>query len=134
MIREDVLNPTAAANTAELSERLDVLEGKLEAAQQSFATLIRSIDGFSDFTGDLSAEGKKETMVANLKEKVKLGEVTKVKLDNMVKAKAEHVGILREVEILQADSTKLTVVQKGRLANLRATAEIALELLKQVTL
>jgi hypothetical protein len=59
--------------------------------------------------------------------------VSKVKLDNMVKAKAEHVGILREVEILQENSAKLTVVQKGRLANLQATAETALELLKQVT-
>lgn len=51
----------------------------------------------------------------------------------MVKAKAGHVGILREVEILQTESATLSAVQKGRLANLRATAETALELLKQVT-
>jgi len=122
----------AATNTAELSERLDVLEGKLESAQESFATLIRSIDGFSEFTGDLSAEGNKETMAANLKEKMKLGEVSKEKVDNMVKAKAEHIGILREVEILQGESAGLSTVQKGRLANLHATAQTALELLKQV--
>ena len=62
MIREDVRNPTvdasnptAAANTAELSERLEILEGKLEVAQQSFGTLIRSLDGKnSDFSDTCS--------------------------------------------------------------------------------
>lgn len=50
-------------------------------------------------------------------------------MDNLIKAKSEHVGILREVEVLQSDPTALTVVQKGRLANLHATAGTALELL-----
>jgi hypothetical protein len=111
-----------------------VLERKLETAQESFATVIRSIEGFSEFSGDLSSDGDKEKVAATLKEKIKSGAVSKAKVDNMVKAKAEHVGILREVEILQTESPKLSAVQKGRLINLRATAETALELLKQVTL
>jgi hypothetical protein len=37
------------------------------------------------------------------------------------------------VEILQTEAPKLSAVQKGRLANLHATAGTALELLKQVT-
>ena len=123
----------ASAGSAELSERLDVLERKLETAQESFATVVRSIEGFSEFSGDLSSKGDKEKVAATLKEKMKLGEVSKTKVDNMVKAKAEHVGILREVEILQTESPKLSSVQKGRLANLRVTAETALDLLKQVT-
>jgi hypothetical protein len=124
----------ASADSAELSGRLDVLERKLETAQESFATVIRSIEGFSEFSGDLSSEDDKEKVAATLKEKMKSGAVSKAKVDNMVKAKAEHVGILREVEILQTESPKLSAVQKGRLINLRATAETALELLKQVTL
>jgi len=64
---------------------------------------------------------------------MKLGEVSKAKVDNMVKAKSEHAGILREVEILQTEALKLSAVQKGRLANLRATAVTALDLFKQVT-
>jgi hypothetical protein len=59
------------------------------------------------------------------------GEVSNEKLDNMVKAKAEHVGILRELEVIDSDPSKLSVIQKGRLANLRATTQTALDLLKQ---
>ena len=123
----------ASADSAELSERLGVLEQKLDAAQASFGTVIRSIEGFSEFSGDLSSEGSQEKVAATLKEKLKSGAVGKAKVDNMVKAKAEHLGILREVEILQTESPKLSTVQKGRLANLRATAETALALLKEVT-
>ena len=122
----------AAADAVELKERLDVLERKLETAQESFATLIRTIEGFSEFSGDLTSERDSETMAATLKEKVKSGKVSKTKVDNMVKAKAEHVGILREVEILQTESVKLSPVQKGRLASLRATTKTALALLKDV--
>jgi hypothetical protein len=50
----------------------------------------------------------------------------------MVKAKAEHVGILREVEILNTQPG-ISVIQKGRLVNLQATAAEALELLKDIT-
>ena len=123
----------ATADSTELSERLGVLEEKLDAAQASFGTVIRSIEGFSEFSGDLTSEGNKEKVAATLKEKMKSGAVGKAKVDNMVKAKAEHLGILREVEILQTESPTLSAVQKGRLANLRATAEMALELLKEVT-
>lgn len=122
-----------SADSAELSERLGVLEKKLDAAQATFGTVIRSIEGFSEFSGEFNAESDKEKMASSLKEKMKSGQVSKAKLDNMVKAKAEHVGILREVEILQKESATLSAVQKGRLANLRATAETALELLKEVT-
>jgi hypothetical protein len=123
----------ASADSAELNERLGVLEEKLDAAQATFGTVIRSIEGFSEFSGEFKAESDKEKMTSSLKEKMKSGQVSKAKLDNMVKAKAEHVGILREVEILQTEAATLSTVQKGRLVNLRATAETALELLKQVT-
>jgi tetrahydromethanopterin S-methyltransferase subunit G len=123
----------ASANTAELNERLDILENKLDAAQATFGTVIRSIEGFSEYTADFKGESDREKMAASLKEKLKSGVISKEKIDNMVKAKAEHIGIMREVEILQSDSSKLSAVQKGRLANLHATAETALELLKQVT-
>ena len=72
-------------------------------------------------------------MAASINEKMKSGIVSKDKVDNMVKAKAEHIGIIREVEILQSESNKLSAVQKGRLASLHATADTALELLKQIT-
>jgi hypothetical protein len=70
------------------------------------------------------------TMV--LKEKMKAGKITKKTIDNMVKVKAEHAGIIREVEVLQSAATSRGVVQKGRLANLQATAKTALELLQAV--
>jgi hypothetical protein len=123
----------ASADTAELNERLDILEKKLDAAQATFGTVIRSIEGFSEYTGDFKGESDRGKMAASLKEKMKSGVISKEKMDNMVKAKAEHIGIMREVEILQSDSSKLSAVQKGRLASLHATAETALELLKQVT-
>ncbi|MFZ9936111.1 MAG: type II toxin-antitoxin system VapC family toxin [Luteolibacter sp.] len=66
-----------------------------------------------------------------LREKIKAGEISKKKVDNMVKAKAEHAGILREVEVLQTVPW-LTAVQRGRLANLHATAGTGLELLTVV--
>ena len=115
----------------ELGERLEFLESKLEAAQETFGTTIRSIEGFAEYTGNFTAEDEKTKMAANLREKIKTGEISKEKVDNMVKAKAEHAGILREVEVLQT-VPGLTAVQKGRLANLHATAETALELLKVV--
>jgi hypothetical protein len=131
--RESEAKAAVSADSAELSERLGVLEKKLDAAQELFGTVIRSIDGFSEFSGDFKAESDKEKMAASLKEKMKSGQVSKDKVDNMVKAKSAHVGILREVEILQTEAPQLSAVQKGRLANLHATAETALELLKQVT-
>ncbi len=131
--RELETKATASADSAELSERLGVLEKKLDAAQASFGTVIRSIEGFSEFSGEFKGESDREQMAANLKGKMKSGQVSKDKVDNMVKVKAEHVGILREVEILQAESTKPSPVQKGRLANLHTTAKTALDLLAGVT-
>jgi len=120
------------ATREEISDRLKELEAKLEVAQDLFGTVIRSIDGFSDFTGEFKAEVDKEKMAATLREKLKTGQISKEKVDNMVKAKSEHVGIMREVEVLQTEAS-LTSVQKGRLANLHATAETALSLLHKVT-
>ena len=45
----------------------------------------------------------------------------------MFRTKAEHIGTLRMVEVIQTESTKLSAVQYGRLADLLATAETALE-------
>lgn len=123
----------AAAEAAELNERLDILEKKLDGAQTTFGTVVRSIEGFSEYTGDFKGETERGKMTASLREKIKSGMISKEKIDNMVKAKAEHIGIMREVEILQSDSSKLSAIQKGRLANLHATAETALVLLQQVT-
>ena len=130
--REAELKAADVADSAELTERLGVLEKKLETAQDFFATIVRSIEGFSEFSGEFEAKSDREQTAATLKHKVTSGQVSKDKIDNMVKAKSEHVGILREVEILQTESTKLSTLQKGRLANLHATAETATELLKQV--
>jgi len=124
---------TASANSAELSERLDMLEKKLNAVQATFGTVIHSIEGFAEYTGEFKSESDRKKMAANLKEQITSRQVGKTKLDNMVKAKAEHAGILREIEILQTDTPKLSVVQKGRLASLHTTAENALELLQAVT-
>lgn len=123
----------AAAEAAELGKRLDTLERKLSAAQASFGTLVRSIDGFSEFSSDYSSTSDWGDFASSLRQTLKSGKVSKEKMDNMVKAKAEHVGILHEVEILQTESVHLSAVQKGRLANLQATAKTALDLLNQVT-
>ena len=124
---------TALANSAELSERLDMLEKKLNAAQATFGTVIHSLEGFAEYTGEFKSESDRKKMAANLKEQITSRQVGKTKLDNMVKAKAEHAGILREIEILQTATPKLSVVQKGRLASLHTTAATALELLQAVT-
>lgn len=125
-------NLTTAANTDEIVARLTVLEGRLEKAQETLGTLIRTIEGFAEYTGVASTENDREKQSASLREKVKLGEVSREKVDNIVKAKADHIGILKEVEILEAEATGLSAVQKGRLANLRASAETALELIQEV--
>lgn len=125
-MRRDEQNEIASS---EISGRLVELEEKLDAAQATFGTVIRSISGFAGYTGEFEAESDKEKMAASLKEKIEAGEVSREKVDNMVKARAEHAGILREVEVLQSDPSKLSIVQKGRLANLHATAQTALDLL-----
>jgi hypothetical protein len=121
----------SAGEMTEISDRLEFLERKLAAAQDIFGSLIRSIEGFSEFTGHVESESDLEVTKAKLKEKVKFGVVSKEKLDNMVKAQAEHVGIMREVEVLQG-ADQLSVLQRARLANLHATAEAALSLLDGV--
>lgn len=78
---------------------------------------------------DLANANKK--MAATLNTKLRSGQVSREKVDNLVKAKAEHVGILREVEVLQSDPASLSVIQRGRLANLQGTAQAALDLLKE---
>lgn len=123
----------SASEMAEIGDRLDTLETKLDAAQDFFGTLVRSIDGFSDYSGEFKSESDKAKAAASLSEKAKSGAVSKEKMDNLIKAKSQHAGILREVEILQTEAPKLTVVQKGRLANLQATAKTALDLLDPVT-
>jgi hypothetical protein len=120
-----------AIASLEISDRLKDLEEKLEAAQATFGTVIRSIHGFAEYSGDFSAASNKEMVGASLKEKILSGEVSNEKVDNMVKAKAEHVGIIRELDVLNSDPSRLSVIQKGRLANLRATANTALDLLNQ---
>lgn len=123
----------SADEMAQISARLVFLERKLAAAQSNFGTLIRSLDGFADYTGDFEDESDLKKTGAKLKEEVKFGVVSKEKLDNMVRAKAEHVGIMREVEILQTEASKLSTLQKAQLANLSATAHTALQILKEVT-
>ena len=123
----------SASEMAEIGARLDTLETKLDEAQDFFGTLVRSIDGFSEFSGEFKSESDKAKAAASLSEKAKSGAVSKEKMDNLIKAKSQHVGILREVEILQTDAPRLSVVQRGRLANLQATAKTALELLESVT-
>lgn len=129
---EDRSEAATKVEMAEVSERLEELEAKLEKAQELLGEEIRSIDEFSEFTGVANAEAENEKMSVILREKVKSGAISKEKIDNMVKVKAEHVGILREVEVLQSQASGLGVVQKGRLANLQATAATALELLKAI--
>jgi len=118
-----------AAAVGEISNRIATLETKLEGAQDTFGSVIRSIEGFADFTGDFKAETDKKKMAATLNAKLRSGQVTKEKVDNLVKAKAEHVGILREVEVLQAEAGSLSIIQRSRLANLQGTAQAALDLL-----
>jgi hypothetical protein len=121
-----------ALDSAEFNERLTFLEGKLEAAQTSFGTIIRSIEGFAEYSGEIKGEADRERFATKVQEEIKSGAVSQEKVDNMVKAKAEHVGILREVEILNTQPG-ISVIQKGRLVNLQATAAEALELLKDIT-
>jgi DNA repair exonuclease SbcCD ATPase subunit len=121
-----------AQNSEEISERLITLEAKLEAAQQSFSTVIRSIEGFSEYSGEFTSEIEKEKTTASINEKIKSGMVSKEKVDNMLKAKAEHVGILHEVQTLQTEVANLSPIQKGRLANLNATSKTGLELLSKI--
>ncbi len=120
----------SAAETAEIGVRLEELERKLGKAQDYLGTIIRSIEGFSDFSSEFKAESDKEAIAATLKEKVKSGAVSKEKVDNLIKVKSEHVGILREVKILESNASKLSIVQKGKLANLHATVQAALDLLQ----
>lgn len=121
-----------AVELAEITTRLNFLERKLAAAQDTFGTLIRSIDGLADYTGDFNSETELKATNAKLKEKLKFGAVSKEKFDNIVKARAEHVGILTEVEILQSGVDQLSILQRARLANLFATAQTALALLDEV--
>lgn len=122
-----------AAELSEISSRLTELEQKLENAQDYFETVVRSIDGFSDFRNDASVESGDERVSSKLREKLKSGVISKEKVDNLIKAKSEHVGILREVEVLYSEASKLPLVQKGKLANLKATAQTALDLLQEAT-
>jgi hypothetical protein len=129
----DMERADKAAAAGEINDRLSTLETKLDRAQETFGSVIRSIEGFSDFTGVFEAEVDKKEMVATLNTKLRSGQVSKEKVDNLVKAKAEHVGILREVEVLQSEPERFSVIQRGRLANLDATAQTALDLLKEAS-
>jgi hypothetical protein len=122
----------AAMTVAEVAERITHLEEKLEAAQASFGTTVRSIEGYAVFNGEFTQEDEKKRLVATLNEKIKAGEVSKERVENVVKARAEHVGILRELDTLDELSGSLSAVQRGRLANLRATAETGHALLVQI--
>ncbi len=95
--------------------------------------MIRSIENSSDHSRNFSSDSDRKKMVESINEKMKSGTVSKEKMDNLVKAKSEHAGILKEVESLQQDPATLTKLQKAQLADLHATAETALELLKDVT-
>lgn len=127
----DAARADKAATAGEINDRLTTLENKLERAQETFGSVIRSIEGFSNFTGDFNAEADKKKMVATLNTKLRSGEVSKEKVDNLVKAKSEHIGILREVEVLRVDEASLSVIQRGRLANLHGTAQTALDFLDE---
>jgi hypothetical protein len=131
-VKEERNQSATQMEVAEVGQRLEELETKLENAQELLGTAIRSIDEFAEFKGVVHAENEREQMTMVLKEKMKAGTITKETIDNMVKVKAEHAGIIREVEVLQSAATSLSVVQKGRLANLQATAKTALELLQAV--
>ena len=123
----------ALLDATEISERLTVLEKKLEYAQDSFGTVIRSIEGYAEFTGEFTEEEDKLQLVTKINEKIKTGEVSKERAENMIKSRSDHAGIIRELDILEKESAKLSVVQKGRIANLRATAQTGLSLLIKIT-
>jgi hypothetical protein len=129
---EESEQQAAAMTAVEVADRITHLEEKLEAAQESFGTTVRSIEGYAVFTGEFTKEDEKERLVATLNEKIKAGEVSKERVENVVKARAEHVGILRELDTLDELSGSLSAVQRGRLANLRATAETGHALLVQI--
>lgn len=131
-VKEERNQSATQMEVAEVGLRLEELETKLENAQELLGTAISSIDEFAEFKGAVHAENEREQMTMILKEKMKAGTITKETIDNMVKVKAEHAGIIREVEVLQSAATSLGIVQKGRLANLEATAKTALELLQAV--
>lgn len=131
-VKEERAQAASQMESAEVSQRLEELETKLESAQELLGTAIRSIDEFAEFKGGVRAEDEREQMTVILKEKMKAGTITKETIDNMIKVKAEHAGILREVEILQSAAAGLGTVQKARLANLQTTAETALRLLTSV--
>lgn len=131
-VKEERNQSATQMEVAEVSLRLEELETKLENAQELLGTAISSIDEFAEFKGAVDAKNEREQMTMILKEKMKAGTITKETIDNMVKVKAEHAGIIREVEVLQSATTNLGIVQKGRLANLEATAKTALELLQAV--
>jgi hypothetical protein len=122
----------SALDATELSERLTVLEQKLEVAQDSFGTVIRSIEGYAEFTGEFAKEEDKSQLVTKINQKIKTGEVSKERAENMIKSRSDHAGIIRELDILERESTNLSVVQRGRIANLRTTALSGISLLKQI--
>jgi hypothetical protein len=72
-------------------------------------------------------------LITKINEKIKTGEVSKERAENMIKSRADHAGIIRELDILEKESAKLSIVQKGRIANLRATAQTGLSLLVKIT-
>lgn len=129
---EAIARQAGMEEKAEIGDRLDVLEAKLERAQELLGTTIRSVDGFASFSGDCRVESDGQKDVAKLRETLRSGQISKEKIDNLVKAKSDHAGILREVETLQSSASSLTTVQRGRLANLQETTRSALELLGQV--
>lgn len=130
--KEDRSEAATKVEMAEVSERLEELEAKLERAQELLGEEIRSIEEFSEFTGVGNHEAENEKMSVILREKIKSGAISKEKINNMVKVKSEHVGILEEVELLQSKSSALGIVQKGRLANLHATTSSALQMLESI--
>lgn len=131
-VAEESAQQAAAMSVTEIAERITYLEEKLEAAQASFGTTVRSIEGYAVYNGEFTKEEDKARFVATLNQKIKAGEVSKEHVDNVVKARSEHVGILREMDILDEATGLLSVVQRGRLANLRATAETGLALMVQI--
>ncbi len=123
----------ALLDATNISERLTVLEKKLQDAQDSYGTVIRTIEGYAEFSGEFTEEDDKLQLITKINEKIKIGEVGKERAENIIKSRADHAGIIRELDILEKESLNLSVIQKGRIANLRATAQTGLSLLINIT-
>jgi len=122
----------AQAESSELSARLDVLESRLSTAQDVMGTVVHSIEGWSKFDSKGSVSTDRSALAQKLRSEISSGSITTDKKENLVKAKSQQLGILREVQSLQSAIRAPSAIQKGRLLNLETSAKQALEMLDGV--